>query len=68
VTARHPFHGPHGKARIPRGRPPVDAGILARWQTTGCLAAADVATILADRDPADAHPLASYVARLRAAR
>jgi hypothetical protein len=51
-----------------RHRPPVDPGILARWRLDGCLAAADVATILADRDPADAHPLASYVARLRAAR
>jgi hypothetical protein len=45
----------HSVAHVDRHRPPVDAGILARWQTTGCLAAADVATILADRDPADAH-------------
>jgi hypothetical protein len=58
----------HTVAHVHRHRPPVDPGILARWQANGCLAAADVATILADRDPADAHPLASYVARLRAAR
>jgi len=68
MSPHHVPHGQHVQARVGRHRPPVDPGILARWRVTGHLTPADIATILAGRDPADIHPVGTYVARLRAAR
>jgi hypothetical protein len=58
----------HTQAHVDRHRPAVDPDILARWQAEHCIRPPDVAAILADRDPADAHPVDTYVARLRAQR
>lgn len=45
---------------------PLNPDTVARWRETGRLSAADVAAILAERNPADPHPIASLIARLRA--
>lgn len=44
----------------------LDPDIVDRWETEGRLGSGDIIRILAAADPADPHPLATYIARIDA--